>query len=52
MASKENLLELSTIFSKNLSTAIEEDGRYIQIYLDSKIIRCCVQGFFVPDSLL
>jgi hypothetical protein len=29
MASKENLLELSAIISKNWSTAIEEDGSYI-----------------------
>jgi hypothetical protein len=29
MASKENLLELSTIISRNWSTTIEEDGSYI-----------------------
>jgi hypothetical protein len=40
MASKENLLELFTIISRNWSTAIEEDGNYIQIYPDSKTI-CC-----------
>jgi hypothetical protein len=40
MASKENLLELSDIISRNWSTTVEEDGRYIQIYLDSKTI-CC-----------
>jgi hypothetical protein len=45
MASKENLLELSTIISRNWSTTIEEDGSYIQIYPDSKIICCCLQGF-------
>jgi hypothetical protein len=34
MASKENLLELFAIISRNWSIAIEEDGSYIQIYPD------------------
>jgi hypothetical protein len=42
MASKENLLELSTIISRNWSTTIEEDDSYIQIYPDSKTICCCL----------
>jgi hypothetical protein len=29
MASKENLLKLSTIISRNWSTTVEEDGSYI-----------------------
>jgi hypothetical protein len=45
MASKENLLELSAIISRNWSTTVKEDDSYIQIYLDSKIICCCLQGF-------
>jgi hypothetical protein len=45
MASKENLLELSTIISRNWSTTVEEEGRYIRIYPDPKTIRCCLQGF-------
>jgi hypothetical protein len=45
MASKENLLKLSAIISKNLSIAIEEDDSYIQIYPNSKTICCCLQGF-------
>jgi hypothetical protein len=45
MASKENLLELSAIISRNWSTTIEEDGSYIWIYLNSKTICCCLQGF-------
>jgi hypothetical protein len=45
MASKENLLELSAIISKNWSTAIEEDDSYIWIYPNSKTICCCLQGF-------
>jgi hypothetical protein len=45
MAFKENLLELSTITSRNWSTAIEKYGCYIQIYPDSKTIYCCLQGF-------
>jgi hypothetical protein len=45
MASKEILLELSTIISKNWSTAIEEDNSYIRIYPDSKTICYCLQGF-------
>jgi hypothetical protein len=45
MASKENLLKLFSIISKNWSTAIEEDGSYIWIYPDSKTICCCLQGF-------
>jgi hypothetical protein len=40
MASKENLLELSAIISRNWSIAIEEDDNYIRIYLNSKTI-CC-----------
>jgi hypothetical protein len=45
MASKENLLELSNIISRNRSTTIEEDGSYIRIYPDSKTICCSLQGF-------
>jgi hypothetical protein len=45
MASKENLLELSAIISRNWSTTVEEDGTYIWIYPDSKTICCCLQGF-------
>jgi hypothetical protein len=45
MAYKENLLKLSTIVSRNWSTVIEEDGSYIRIYSDLKIICCCLQGF-------
>jgi hypothetical protein len=45
IASKENLLKLSAIICKNWSIAVEEDGSYIQIYPDSKIIYCCLQGF-------
>jgi hypothetical protein len=45
MASKENLLELSTIISRNWSTTVEEDGSYIRIYSDPKTICCCLQGF-------
>jgi hypothetical protein len=52
MASKENLLELSTIINRDWSTAVEKDDSYIEIYPDSKTICCCLQGFFVPDGLL
>jgi hypothetical protein len=45
MASKENLLELSAIISRNWSTTIEEDGSYILICPDSKTICCCLKGF-------
>jgi hypothetical protein len=45
MSSKENLLELSAIISRDCPTAIEEDGNYIRIYPDSKPICCCLQGF-------
>jgi hypothetical protein len=45
MASKENLLDLSAIISKNWSTTVEEDGSYIRIYPNSKTICCCLQGF-------
>jgi hypothetical protein len=45
MASKENLLELSAIISRNWSTAVEEDDSYIQIYPDSKTICCCLKDF-------
>jgi hypothetical protein len=45
MASKENLIKLSAIISKNWSTTIEEDSNSIWIYHDSKTICCCLQGF-------
>jgi hypothetical protein len=45
MASKENLLELSTIRSRNWSTTIAEDDDYIRIYPDTEIICYCLQGF-------
>jgi hypothetical protein len=45
MASKENLLELFAIISRNWSTTVEEDDNYIQIYPNSKTICCCLQGF-------
>jgi hypothetical protein len=45
MASKENLLELSAIISRNWSTTIEEDDSYIRIYPNSKTICCCLKGF-------
>jgi hypothetical protein len=42
MSSKENLLKLFAIISRNWSTVIEEDGSYIRIYPDSKTIYCCL----------
>jgi hypothetical protein len=42
MASKENLLKLSAIISRNWSITIEEDGSYIRIYPDSKTICRCL----------
>jgi hypothetical protein len=50
IASKENLLILSTIISKNWSTTIEEDVSYIRIYHDSKTICYCLQGFLFQMS--
>jgi hypothetical protein len=41
MASKENLLELSTIISRNWSIGVEEDGIYIQI-LKQSVVACMV----------
>jgi hypothetical protein len=35
----------STIISRNWSIAVDKDGSYIQIYPNSKIIYCCLQGF-------
>jgi hypothetical protein len=45
MDSKEILLKMSAIISRNWSTTIEEDDSYIWIYPDSKTIYCCLQGF-------
>jgi hypothetical protein len=45
LASKENLLELSAIISKNWSIAIEEDDNYIIIYPNAKAVCCCLQRF-------
>jgi hypothetical protein len=44
IASKENLLKLSAIISRNWSIAIEEDNNYIKIYPDANAIYCCLQG--------
>jgi hypothetical protein len=45
LASKENILELSTIIIRNWSIAIEEDDNFIKIYPDAKVVCCCLQGF-------
>jgi hypothetical protein len=45
LASKENLIELSAIISRNWSIAVEEDGSYIRIYPDAKLVCYCLQGF-------
>jgi hypothetical protein len=45
MASKENLLELSAIISRNWLTTIKKDDSYIRIYPDFKIVCYCLQGF-------
>jgi hypothetical protein len=45
LASKENLIELSTIISRNWSIAVEEDVSYIRIYPDAKAVCCCLQHF-------
>jgi hypothetical protein len=45
LASKENLLKLSTIISRNWTIAVEEDDSYIRIYPDAKAVCCCLQGF-------
>jgi hypothetical protein len=45
VASKENLLEVTTIINRNWSIAVEEDDSYIQIYPDSKTIHCCLEVF-------
>jgi hypothetical protein len=45
LASKENLLKLSAIISKNWSIAVEEDSSYIRIYPDAKAVCYCLQGF-------
>jgi hypothetical protein len=45
IASKKNLLELSTIISRNWSIVVEVDGSYIRIYPGTKTICCCLQGY-------
>jgi hypothetical protein len=45
MASKEGVLKLSAITSRNWSTTVDEDGSYIWIYPDSKTTCCFLQGF-------
>jgi hypothetical protein len=44
LGSKENLLKLSTIISRNWLIAIEEDSGYIRIYPDAKAVCCCLHG--------
>jgi hypothetical protein len=45
LASKENLLELSAILSRNWSIAVEEDNSHIRIYPNAKAVCCCLEGF-------
>jgi hypothetical protein len=45
LASKENLLDLSAIISRNWSIVVEEDDSYIRIYPDAKAVCYCLQGF-------
>jgi hypothetical protein len=45
LASKENLLELSAIISRNWSIAVKEDNNYIRIYPNAKAVCSCLQGF-------
>jgi hypothetical protein len=45
MASKDNLLKLSAIISRDWSTVVDKNGSYIRIYPDFKTIYCCLQGF-------
>jgi hypothetical protein len=45
LASKENLLKLFAIISRNWSIVVEEDDSYIRIYPDAKAFCCCLQGF-------
>jgi hypothetical protein len=47
LASKENLLKLSAIISRNWSIAAEEDGSYIRIYPDAKAVCYSLQGFLL-----
>jgi hypothetical protein len=45
LASKENLLQLSAIISRNWSIAVEKDDSYIKICPNAKAVCCCLQGF-------
>jgi hypothetical protein len=47
MVSQENLLQLSAIFSRGWSEAVEEDGSYVKIYPGSNTICCRLQGFLL-----
>jgi hypothetical protein len=51
MASKENLLELFAIISRNWSTAVEEDDNYTDLSLFQNNLLLLAR-FFVLDSLL
>jgi hypothetical protein len=42
---QENLLELSFIISRDWIEAAKEDDSYIRVYLEPRIICCCLQGF-------
>jgi hypothetical protein len=47
MVSQENLLQLSAIFSRGWSEAVEEDDNYVKIYPGSNTICCRLQGFLL-----
>jgi hypothetical protein len=45
LVAQENLLEFSSIISKELTEAVKEDNNYIRAYPEPRIICCCLQGF-------
>jgi hypothetical protein len=45
MVAQENLLDLSSIISRDWTEAIEEDNSYIKVYPKPRVICYCLQGF-------
>jgi hypothetical protein len=45
MVVQENLLDLPAIISRDWTEAVEENGNYIKVCPEPRVIFCCLQGF-------
>jgi hypothetical protein len=50
LVAQKTLCDLSAIISKDWTEAIKEDDSYIRVYLEPRIICCCLQGFMLQRA--